>query len=189
MSEPVRIYVSRGSVALSLGADGVCGALKAAMSDAGVEAEVIRTGSRGMHWLNLMAHAWVLGRSTRGMSPLSLTRCKMASIVTPNFWDRLRRFLILGPKRASSLPGAARRTRFRIKTILRMRDMRALLKRLRWRHRKSVTKSWIRVCAGAAALAFRLASNGTPSRQARKAIRNISSSMQMKAIAVHLPTA
>ena len=46
-----RIYVPRDSAARSVGADEVAAAIEAGLRDRGVDAEVVRNGSRGMLWL------------------------------------------------------------------------------------------------------------------------------------------
>ena len=48
---PVRVFVSRDSCALSVGADGVAAAITAHAAQAGAAVEIVRTGSRGMLWL------------------------------------------------------------------------------------------------------------------------------------------
>jgi len=47
----IRVYVPRDSAARSVGADEVAAALEADMRDRGLDAEVVRNGSRGMLWL------------------------------------------------------------------------------------------------------------------------------------------
>ncbi|KAA2313872.1 formate dehydrogenase beta subunit [Pseudooceanicola sediminis] len=47
----MKIYVSRDSAAKAVGAERVVAALRAELAAQGVEAEIIRTGSRGMVWL------------------------------------------------------------------------------------------------------------------------------------------
>ncbi|QOL80929.1 formate dehydrogenase beta subunit [Pseudooceanicola spongiae] len=47
----MKIYVSRDSAAKAVGAERVVAALRAGLAEAGIEAEIIRTGSRGMVWL------------------------------------------------------------------------------------------------------------------------------------------
>ena len=46
-----RIYVSRDSGALCVGAEGVAEAFRKEAKDRGLDVEIIRTGSRGMYWL------------------------------------------------------------------------------------------------------------------------------------------
>ena len=47
----IRIFVPRDSAARSVGADEVAAAIEAGMSDRGIDAEIVRNGSRGMLWL------------------------------------------------------------------------------------------------------------------------------------------
>ncbi|WP_213736804.1 NADH-quinone oxidoreductase subunit NuoF [Bradyrhizobium sp. dw_411] len=47
----VRIYVSRDAGAVAVGADEVAAALAQAANKRGVDIEIVRTGSRGMYWL------------------------------------------------------------------------------------------------------------------------------------------
>ncbi len=47
----VRLFIPRDAAALAVGADDVAAALAEAARAAGVEAEIVRTGSRGMLWL------------------------------------------------------------------------------------------------------------------------------------------
>ena len=47
----MRIFVPRDSAARSVGADEVAAAIEAGMRDRGLDAEVVRNGSRGMLWL------------------------------------------------------------------------------------------------------------------------------------------
>ncbi len=46
-----RIYVSRDSGALCVGAEGVAEAFRKEIKDRGLDVEIVRTGSRGMYWL------------------------------------------------------------------------------------------------------------------------------------------
>ena len=46
-----RIYVSRDSGALCVGAEGVAEAFRKEAKDRGMDVEIVRTGSRGMYWL------------------------------------------------------------------------------------------------------------------------------------------
>ena len=54
MSAPLRIFLPLDSAAVALGADEVAEALVQAARRAGAELVIIRTGSRGMHWLEPM---------------------------------------------------------------------------------------------------------------------------------------
>jgi formate dehydrogenase iron-sulfur subunit len=46
-----RIYISRDSGALCVGAENVATAFRKALEKRGLKAEIVRTGSRGMYWL------------------------------------------------------------------------------------------------------------------------------------------
>jgi formate dehydrogenase iron-sulfur subunit len=47
----IRVYVPRDSAARSVGADEVAAAIEAGLRDRGIDAEIVRNGSRGMLWL------------------------------------------------------------------------------------------------------------------------------------------
>lgn len=47
----IRIYVPRDSAARSVGADEVAAAIDAGVRERGLDAEIVRNGSRGMLWL------------------------------------------------------------------------------------------------------------------------------------------
>ncbi len=47
----IRVYVPRDSAARSVGADQVAAAIEAGLRDRGIDAEIVRNGSRGMLWL------------------------------------------------------------------------------------------------------------------------------------------
>ena len=49
-----RFYVSRDVGAVSVGADEIAGALETAAETRGVAVEIVRTGSRGLYWLEPM---------------------------------------------------------------------------------------------------------------------------------------
>ena len=50
----MRIYVPRDAAAVSVGADAIAGAIASEVSRRGIPAEIIRTGSRGLFWLEPM---------------------------------------------------------------------------------------------------------------------------------------
>ena len=50
----MRIFVSRDAGAVAVGADEVALALEAAAGHRGIAVEIIRTGSRGLYWLEPM---------------------------------------------------------------------------------------------------------------------------------------
>ncbi|MBN8910337.1 MAG: formate dehydrogenase, partial [Rhodospirillales bacterium] len=49
-----RLFVPRDAGALAVGAEDVAGALAAGLRERGQEAEIVRTGSRGLYWLEPM---------------------------------------------------------------------------------------------------------------------------------------
>ena len=63
----MRIFVSRDAGAVAVGADEVALALEAAASQRGIAVEIIRTGSRGLYWLEPMVEvATAQGRTAFG---------------------------------------------------------------------------------------------------------------------------
>ena len=46
-----RVFVPRDSAALAVGAEGVVRVLRATAQTRGIDVEIVRTGSRGLHWL------------------------------------------------------------------------------------------------------------------------------------------
>ncbi|MEA2831674.1 MAG: formate dehydrogenase iron-sulfur subunit, partial [Bradyrhizobium sp.] len=50
----VRIFVSRDAGAVAVGADEVAAALEQAAAKRGTAIEIVRTGSRGLYWLEPM---------------------------------------------------------------------------------------------------------------------------------------
>jgi formate dehydrogenase iron-sulfur subunit len=89
----LRIYVSRDAAAVAVGADEVALVLQLAAGKRGVEIEIIRTGSRGLYWLEPMVEvATPKGRVAFGPvsefdagsvldapSPMARIRCGLAS--------------------------------------------------------------------------------------------------------------
>jgi formate dehydrogenase iron-sulfur subunit len=53
----LRIFIPRDAGALAVGADEVADAIASAARDRGLEIEIIRTGSRGLYWLEPMVEA------------------------------------------------------------------------------------------------------------------------------------
>jgi formate dehydrogenase iron-sulfur subunit len=67
----MRIFVPRDSAARSIGADEVAAAIEAGLRDRGIDAEIVRNGSRGMLWLEpLVEVETAAGRV--GYGPVSL---------------------------------------------------------------------------------------------------------------------
>jgi formate dehydrogenase iron-sulfur subunit len=58
----VRIYVPRDAAALALGADKVADAAAREIADRGLDAKIVRNGSRGMHWLEPLVEVEVAGK-------------------------------------------------------------------------------------------------------------------------------
>ena len=61
MSDQLRLFAPLDSVAVSLGADDVVDALFVAADNAGISLEIIRTGSRGMHWFEPLVEVEIDG--------------------------------------------------------------------------------------------------------------------------------
>lgn len=78
MAEPQRLYLSRDAAALSVGADDVARALR----DSGGDIQLVRTGSRGMLWLEPMLEIERDGRR-HGFGPL--TAAEASELVAGNF--------------------------------------------------------------------------------------------------------
>jgi len=57
----VRIYIPKDAAAIAVGADKVAGALKQAAAGAGRVVEIVRTGSRGMMWLEPLVEVEIAG--------------------------------------------------------------------------------------------------------------------------------
>ncbi|MFK0333509.1 formate dehydrogenase beta subunit [Rhizobium sp. NPDC090275] len=58
----VRIYIPRDAAALALGADKVADAVAREIADRGIDAVIVRNGSRGMHWLEPLVEVEVAGQ-------------------------------------------------------------------------------------------------------------------------------
>ncbi len=65
-----RIYVPRDAAALSVGADEVATAIADAISSRGLDAEIVRTGSRGLFWLEPLVEVEADGKRL-GYGPVS----------------------------------------------------------------------------------------------------------------------
>jgi formate dehydrogenase iron-sulfur subunit len=71
---PLRVYVSRDASALALGADATARAIEAVARERGIAIDLVRTGSRGMFWLEPLVEVEVAtnGASTRiGYGPVA----------------------------------------------------------------------------------------------------------------------
>lgn len=58
----VRIYIPRDAAALALGADKVADAVAKEIANRGIDAVIVRNGSRGMHWLEPLVEVEVAGQ-------------------------------------------------------------------------------------------------------------------------------
>jgi len=76
----MRVYVSRDAGAVAVGADDVALALEQVASKRGIAIETIRTGSRGLYWLEPMVEI----ASRRGAS-----RSAQLAPVTSHRWSTL----------------------------------------------------------------------------------------------------
>jgi formate dehydrogenase iron-sulfur subunit len=61
LSEPVKLFVPGDSGAVSVGADAVATRLAAELRQRGIEARIVRTGSRGMYWLEPLVEVQTSG--------------------------------------------------------------------------------------------------------------------------------
>jgi formate dehydrogenase iron-sulfur subunit len=57
----VRIYIPRDSAAVAVGADDVASGLRAVLARRGLAAQIVRTGSRGLYWLEPMVEVETAG--------------------------------------------------------------------------------------------------------------------------------
>jgi formate dehydrogenase iron-sulfur subunit len=67
----LRIYVPGDAVAVSCGADAIAGALAASAARRGLKIEIVRNGSRGMHWLEPMLEV-ATGKGRIAYGPVEL---------------------------------------------------------------------------------------------------------------------
>ena len=61
----MRIFVPRDAGAVAVGADEVATALERAAVKAGIAVEIVRTGSRGLYWLEPMVEVATIARPRR----------------------------------------------------------------------------------------------------------------------------
>ena len=64
----MRIFVPRDAGAIAVGADEVAMALEWAAAKSGVAVEIVRTGSRGLYWLEPMVEVATVRRLHDGIS-------------------------------------------------------------------------------------------------------------------------
>ena len=81
----LRIYVSRDAGAVAVGADDVAEALERAAASRGMAIEIVRTGSRGLYWLEPMVEvATAQGRVAFGpVTEADVASCSMRWRQTP----------------------------------------------------------------------------------------------------------
>ncbi len=66
----VRVFIPKDAAAIAVGADDVAAALQRAAISAGKPIEIVRTGSRGMMWLEPLVEVEVNGSRRYGLGPL-----------------------------------------------------------------------------------------------------------------------
>ena len=102
----VTVYVSRDSGALALGAEKVAKAIQEEISERGIDAKIVRNGSRGLYWLEPMIEvATPAGRVAYG--PVAVK--DVASLFEAGLLDGNRHRLSLGDP--EKIPYLARQTR------------------------------------------------------------------------------
>ena len=102
----LRVFIPRDAGAVAVGADQVAAALQAAARERGVELDLVRTGSRGLYWLEPMVEAATpAGRIAYG----PLTPNDAAAVLDSMLADKAHA-LRLG--QAEEIPWLKRQTRF-----------------------------------------------------------------------------
>jgi formate dehydrogenase iron-sulfur subunit len=102
----VRVYVPRDAGAVAVGADDVVMALEDAAADRGIAIEIVRTGSRGLYWLEPMVEvATAAGRVAYG----PVQPADIEELVDAGFLDGKAHALHLGV--ADDIPWLKRQTR------------------------------------------------------------------------------
>ncbi|MCC6947597.1 MAG: NADH-quinone oxidoreductase subunit NuoF [Bradyrhizobiaceae bacterium] len=102
----VRIYIPRDAASIAVGAEEVLAALTAALEQRGVQAEIVRNGSRGLFWLEPMIEvATPRGRVAYG--PVSAK--DVEGLLDAGFLDGANHKLCLGV--ADEIPWLKRQTR------------------------------------------------------------------------------
>ncbi len=90
------IYIPRDAAALSVGADEVAATIANAIALRGLDAEIIRTGSRGLFWLEPLMEVEV-GGVRLGYGPVTCRDCWRpifsAAAITLWRWGKLRKSL------------------------------------------------------------------------------------------------
>ena len=100
-----RVFVPADTAAKSLGADAVAATLAQGLADRG-SVEIVRTGSRGLYWLEPLVEIEIDG-VRHGYGPVAVG--DVAELVAAEFWSGGEHALALGP--IDALPYLARQTR------------------------------------------------------------------------------
>ena len=106
----VHIYIPRDSVAAALGADEIAEAVAAAARSAGRDIEIVRTGSRGMAWLEPLIEVECEGGRI-GYGPVG--EGDVASLVAAGLFDGGKHDLCIGPVEAHPYIASQQRQMFR----------------------------------------------------------------------------
>ena len=191
----VRVFISADSSALSVGADLVADAIHDEARRRGLEVELVRTGSRGLFWLEPLVEVETASGRV-GYGPVAAG--ETAQLFEAGFLQRWRSSQGAGPRRGHSLPRetAAPHIRSlrtdgsacRLTIIAAMADFGAWSARWRLGRRRRSRRFWPPACAGVAERAFRPASNGARPR-ASTPIKSTSSATPTRATAARSPTA
>jgi hypothetical protein len=189
-----KVFISRDSGALCVSADEVARALFKAAEKRGLDVEIVRTGSRGMYWLEpTIEIARPEGRI--GYGPVKPS--DIDSLLDAGMLDRGKHPLSLGL--VEDIPFFKKQTRLTFARVgiidpRSLEDYKAHGGCKGWRRRwppaqmRSSRRWSIRACAAVAARASPPASNGAPSPKPLPS-RNTSSATPMRAIQAPSPTA
>ncbi|MGE8944437.1 NADH-ubiquinone oxidoreductase-F iron-sulfur binding region domain-containing protein [Leptospira interrogans] len=69
----IRLYIPKDAAAIAVGADDIAATLARAVMAAGRPVDIVRTGSRGMMWLEPLVEIEVDGRRRYGLGPLDIS--------------------------------------------------------------------------------------------------------------------
>jgi len=105
-SKQHKVFIPSDTSARSLGADAVAEAVRAQISSAGVDAEIVRNGSRGLYWLEPMLEVEVDGKRL-AYGPVAAD--DVASLFEAGFLEGARHPLSLGP--TEEIPYLAKQSR------------------------------------------------------------------------------
>ena len=188
----LRLFIPIDAGALAVGAEEVAAAIGAAAARSEVAAEIVRTGSRGLYWLEPLVEVETpTGRVAYGPVAPGDAEALLGALLADGA-HKLR----LGP--TEDIAWLKRQTRLTfvrcgVVDPLSLEDYRAhgggegLIGRCRSARRLLSKRSFSLDCADAEALASRRASSGAPWRR-HKRRRNTSSVTRTKATAEHSPT-